>query len=587
MGTFTQRPERDTLPFEQENSMRKNRVFSSLKARIWAFILALFLAVSLLLFYNNYHATNILRSRLYQTASEVLSVSQKRLSDTLKRTFSFLSTFIFENVDIKTLEDTGIHTTAFHNALERVKRKFANSLPIYTADSFFYYNPGTGLYFADLNTISHPMGPVIRSLGQEQWEKAKTSWLAVPSGKERYLLRAVKVSDSYIGAFVSIPAALEVIRSDQLAESRVYLMSDAGEVFAEEKLSRSIKGENLLKESEPGFVEMDGERWLATARRTTFGNYVLLALMRDSAVTQSLNTLTLVILAASLAAFLVITLGAAVLRRWILKPVSDLTASIRALQSGDFETTLPEATLEEFREVNTAFNEASERIEDMKIDLYEDRLMSQHIRMQYLQLQMPPHFLLNCLNTIYQLTEYGRLDLTRELIRTLSNHLRYTLTADKLVTLEEELHYADNYVQISKIRYPDSMELYRDYDPQAMDALVIPLLVLNFIENAIKFEAQIGKPLALYLSTRLMEGQVHLTMWDTGDGYGQAFLDDIADLPSYLERHRNEHIGIANVIARAKIANPGIRFRFSNRKGAGAQIEVSFPYQNRRMAEKT
>lgn len=567
--------------------MRKNKFFSSLKARIWAFILALFFAVALLLFYNNYHATRILRNRLYETASEVLTVSQKRLSDTLKRTFSFLSTFIFENVDIKTLEDDDIHSTAFHNALERVKRKFANSLPIYTADSFFYFNPETGLYFADLNTISTPMGQIIKSLSPQDWRQAKTAWLSVPSGREQYLLRAVKVSDSYIGAWISIPAALDVIQSDQLADSKVFLASSTGVFTTDAKTHASFSKYSFPPQTGLDFIEIDQDRWLVTAKQTTFGDYYLLALLRDSTVTASLNTLTVVILIASFAAFLVIALGAALLRKWILKPVSDLTTSIRALQSGDFSSTLPDAEIDEFREVNTAFNEASERIEDMKIDLYEDRLMNQHIRMQYLQLQMPPHFLLNCLNTIYQLTEFGRLDLTRELIRTLSNHLRYTLNADRLVHLKEELHYADNYVQISKIRYPESIELYRDYDPEAMDALVIPLLVLNFIENAIKFEAQIGRPLALYLSTKLSGNQVYLSMWDTGDGYSQEFLADISNLSAYLERHRNEHIGIANVIQRAQIANPGIQFQFSNRKGAGAQIEVSFPYQTHKEREQT
>ncbi len=567
--------------------MRKNKFFSSLKARIWAFILALFFAVALLLFYNNYHATRILRNRLYETASEVLTVSQKRLSDTLKRTFSFLSTFIFENVDIKTLEDDDIHSTAFHNALERVKRKFANSLPIYTADSFFYFNPETGLYFADLNTISTPMGQIIKSLSPQDWRQAKTAWLSVPSGREQYLLRAVKVSDSYIGAWISIPAALDVIQSDQLADSKVFLASSTGVFTTDAKTHASFSKFSFPPQTGLDFIEIDQDRWLVTAKQTTFGDYYLLALLRDSTVTASLNTLTVVILIASFAAFLVIALGAALLRKWILKPVSDLTTSIRALQSGDFSSTLPDAEIDEFREVNTAFNEASERIEDMKIDLYEDRLMNQHIRMQYLQLQMPPHFLLNCLNTIYQLTEFGRLDLTRELIRTLSNHLRYTLNADRLVHLKEELHYADNYVQISKIRYPESIELYRDYDPEAMDALVIPLLVLNFIENAIKFEAQIGRPLALYLSTKLSGNQVYLSMWDTGDGYSQEFLADISNLSAYLERHRNEHIGIANVIQRAQIANPGIQFQFSNRKGAGAQIEVSFPYQTHKEREQT
>ncbi len=564
-----------TSASDRGETMRKRKWLGSFRSRIWAFILALFLSLGLLLFYNNYHATRILRSRLYETASEGLSQSQKRLNDGLTRSFTFLSTFIFENVDIKSLEDNSIHTTSFHTSLERVRRKFANSLPIYTVDSFFYFNPYTGVYFANLNTINHPLGKMIRDLSPEKWRQATRGFIAVPAQKERYLLRAVKVSSSYIGAWISIPYALRIVQADQLAGSHVYLLSGGGEVLDKES-GPILPGYDLSSPAQH-LMSIGGERWLAAVTKAGFGDFYLLALMRDATVTSSLNRLTLIILAASLAGFLVIFLVSASLARGILKPVSTLTNSIRALQSGDYSISLPEAEIQEFMEVNAAFNEAVEQIEDMKIDLYEDRLRNQHIHLQYLQLQMPPHFLLNCLNTIYQLTAFDRLDLTRELIRALSDHLRYTLRADQWVSLKEELFYAENYVQISKIRYPDSIAFFSQIDEAVQEAKVVPLLVLNFIENAIKFEAELGKSLAIHLEAKLIEDKVRLSIWDTGEGYSQNFLEDIKDLPAYLSRHRNEHIGIANVIARARLVNPGIQFHFSNREKAGAQIEVIFP----------
>ena len=209
----------------------------------------------------------------------------------------------------------------------------------------------------------------------------------------------------------------------------------------------------------PAFLQLDGERWLATLQRAIFGEFYLLSLSGDASVTGSLNHLFIVMFAAAVFAFLITTAGATTLQRWILRPIRQLTTSIRALQEGDFETSLPEGTLAEFHEVNVAFNIATSKIEQLKIDVYEGRLKNQEIMLQFLQLQLPPHFLLNCLNTIYHLTQIDQPETTRLMIRQLSDHLRYTLTSAKTVRLQEELRFVENFIGISNIRYPGSVLL--------------------------------------------------------------------------------------------------------------------------------
>lgn len=91
--------------------------------------------------------------------------------------------------------------------------------------------------------------------------------------------------------------------------------------------------------------------------------------------------------------------------------------------------------------------------------------------------------MINFLNTIYQLTENDHSDLARQMIQDLSNHLRYTLSSGQSVSLAEELRLVQNYVDLSSIRYPDALKLIVSCEETLKNATVVPLLLLNFIEN--------------------------------------------------------------------------------------------------------
>ena len=84
------------------------------------------------------------------------------------------------------------------------------------------------------------------------------------------------------------------------------------------------------------------------------------------------------------------------------------------------------------------------RIEKLKINVYEDKLNLKALEIQYLKSQVAPHSLINCLSAIASMpfTEEGR-RLTNEFVRTLSNHLRYTLQDKTAVPLKEELKYVN------------------------------------------------------------------------------------------------------------------------------------------------
>lgn len=106
----------------------------------------------------------------------------------------------------------------------------------------------------------------------------------------------------------------------------------------------------------------------------------------------------------------------------------------------------------------------------------------------YLRKQINPHFLFNSLNAIYSLAN-KKSDLVVDAIVTLSELMRYMLyeTDNKSVSLEKEINYIKNYIELQKLRLSNIENIHVKIQGETQDKYIEPLLLISFIENAFKF----------------------------------------------------------------------------------------------------
>jgi two-component system, LytTR family, sensor kinase len=106
--------------------------------------------------------------------------------------------------------------------------------------------------------------------------------------------------------------------------------------------------------------------------------------------------------------------------------------------------------------------------------------------LQALKSQLQPHFLFNTLNGISALIEVDKAR-ARAMVVKLSNLLRTVLqdgTAD-LIPLEEELKFAEAYLDIEKMRLDERLQIRWKIPPDTRHLLVPPLILQPLVENAI------------------------------------------------------------------------------------------------------
>ena len=118
-----------------------------------------------------------------------------------------------------------------------------------------------------------------------------------------------------------------------------------------------------------------------------------------------------------------------------------------------------------------------------------------------LRSQINPHFLLNTLNNIYALTA---IDHTRaqSAIQQLSNMLRHMLydNQEQLVSLADEVQFIENYINLMKIRLPQTVDVKFEKDLENPNTKVAPFLFISLVENAFKHGISSTEPSFIHMS---------------------------------------------------------------------------------------
>ncbi|MEH6704055.1 sensor histidine kinase [Galbibacter orientalis] len=139
------------------------------------------------------------------------------------------------------------------------------------------------------------------------------------------------------------------------------------------------------------------------------------------------------------------------------------------------------------------------------VDFIDERNQNQQLRelqykteLKYLKAQMQPHFFFNTLNNLYALT-LKKSSQASDVVLRLSDIMKYIIydASKKRLPLIQEINYIDNYIELEKLRYEDSIESEINIDG-TIDGIQVPsLLFLPFIENSFKHGVQNNKKLKL------------------------------------------------------------------------------------------
>ena len=165
-----------------------------------------------------------------------------------------------------------------------------------------------------------------------------------------------------------------------------------------------------------------------------------------------------------------------------------MTGTIEKLGDGDLYAKMEAPfSIQEFESVRISFNNMVERIRQLKISSYEKELEAKHAKLQYLQLQIRPHFYLNCLKNLYALAEARKYGSIQSAILALSGYLRFIFRDSmKRIPLSQELRSIRDYMQLQTLCDANPPQCRMDIDASLDDFLIPPLSLVTFVENSVQ-----------------------------------------------------------------------------------------------------
>lgn len=170
----------------------------------------------------------------------------------------------------------------------------------------------------------------------------------------------------------------------------------------------------------------------------------------------------------------------------LTKPLHRLVASIRELQDGDFSQQVAFVGHDEIGQLGQAYDRMVQRVKSLVVDLYASQLKQREAELKMLQIQVNPHFLYNTLNTIYwRARKEGSSDVA-ELIYSLSQFFRLSLSEGRdLITVREEVQLAEVYLHLQQIRFTDRLAFEIEVAEEVRDIAIPKLILQPLVENAV------------------------------------------------------------------------------------------------------
>ena len=275
------------------------------------------------------------------------------------------------------------------------------------------------------------------------------------------------------------------------------------------------------------------------------------------------------------------------LNKAILDPMNRVENGIDLVEKGHLDTKISnEPSCKEIEHLIDSFNGMISQISSLKVQAYEEELKNQQLQMDYLQLQIEPHFYLNAMNLISTMAQVGDTALIQELTKNLSLYLRYIVNTRKgWTTIGEEVDHISSYLKIMEIRMGESFAVSMDIDKFLSGMKIPPLMIQLLIENTMKYAFDIygaNGMTALTLAIWQDENNIHVDYHDNGPGYPESILSSFEK----DEAPEGNHIGLWNLKKRLDYMYPGGNtFSLFNDNGAHTKITISKAWADIRSGE--
>ena len=269
-------------------------------------------------------------------------------------------------------------------------------------------------------------------------------------------------------------------------------------------------------------------------------------------------------------------------RHYVQKPLYIFEENLRKFQeTGELEQN---NYYEEFENVGEIWRNLEKEIQELKVQVYEEQLEKQKTKIDYLQLQIRPHFYINCLNSIYSMAQLKHTEEIQQLALYVSGYMRSIFRkGTKPILMDEELQQIVNYVKIHNILYRYDCKCHICVDERVKQAMIPPLIMIVFVENCVKYTVGSKRKIEISIEGSFLDEEqkkIQIRIADNGPGFPENVLEKFRKNEFGANDDRFQ-IGIRNTKDRLQLLyGAEASLMIGNGENLGTEVIIIIPYQN-------
>ena len=394
-----------------------------------------------------------------------------------------------------------------------------------------------------------------------------------------YLFLVSAYRNSYYGAWISLSELANTIGFFDEGESELQAFTSTEGVIYQATRDDVTK----LNMDTPS-QKYNGLSYTLVKAESRYADLCYVQVLSKSQMASSLPSAIRVLQVLSVVAVLIIPIILLAMQHWIARPVGKLVKAMERIEQGDVDYRIEKSKVgSDFDLINNHFNRVMDEVSELKINMYEQQLKNEKVRLGFLSQQIQPHFIINTLNILYSY-EPEEYQLSQKMILCLSKYFRYVVNAPaEFVELGQELEHIRNYFEIQQARFLRTFRAAVVCDEELSDCLIPPLIVQNFTENAIKHSLVPGQIISIVVEAQKIEGEkLLICVYDTGAGIPQAVLDRVEDFRKNRDFRMYLGVGIQNSIDRLDIIyGKEASLELSRIEPQGTRIDIVIPIKRK------
>ena len=477
--------------------------------------------------------------------------------------------------------------------------RLAKTLPIIYRyiDSIYIYSEPTDTVIMDNNSIP------LSDLSDTDWINAYRAVTSpkgtiIPRSKNNVypqlitIIKPIYVADEKKGAIIMNINAQSIYNSmlyQQYKDGRLFFLVNAdNKIIISSELSYfntypdNIGLNTLTIESNPknSVYEINDKNYVVLSGDSAISDYKYISAYPLELYKHKLSTMKLQIIGILLLLMIIIFILAYVASVRSYSPLNEIISFLDNSQP-------PADSIEEEdkNELMYIINSIQTHINDKTkmAEILEERMkLLRKSQYDMLQTQINPHFLYNTLETInwmaYNMSNSEN-PVSKSLIN-LASFFRNTLTSGYFVSIENEIKYTKEYVNILALRYSDLFDIEWDIDESILSYTIIKICLQPIIENAVYHGIKQKNDKGLIKIKGLCDdNNIILIVSDDGVGIEKDALDELNKTLSETSfTNEKSHIGLSNVNQRIKIIfGDSYGIHVESTVGVGTDVYVTIP----------